>query len=279
MNFSQRYGYMPVREVIQLESIDEPLRNGLWSLLKIHCWDCFNSHYMISLSANNTLLNKLLSELWFNYFKYPLDNLGDDWEVELKRVRNYFFSCEWYEVYDFLEFVANNYGRPNFQSPFINACNKLLEKEMSAYRFLGGSITKITDKEEISGVDQAITSSSKLVSAHLKRSLELLSDRSNPDYRNSIKESISAVESLVASTLNGDKGTLGKLLKRLESELHLHPALKSAFSSLYGYTSDEGGIRHALMEAGSNDFHDAKFVLVVCSSFVNFVNGKLNSGG
>ena len=279
MNFSQRYGYTPVREVIQLESIDKPLRNGLWSLLKIHCWNYSNTYYISLSSPDNIQLGKLLSELWFNYFKYPLDELGDNWIVALKRVRDYFFSCEWYEVYDFLEFVADKYERHNFQKPFINACNELLEKEMAAYRFLGGSITKITDKEEIIGVDQAITSSGKLVSAHLKRSLELLSDRSNPDYRNSIKESISAVESLVASTLNEDKGTLGKLLKRLESELQLHPALKSAFSSLYGYTSDEGGIRHALMEARSNDFHDAKFMLVVCSSFVNFVNGKLNSGG
>ena len=65
MNFSQRYGYTSVREVIQLESIDEPLRNGLWSLLKIHCWDCFNSHYMISLSANNTLLKEGLNRSFF----------------------------------------------------------------------------------------------------------------------------------------------------------------------------------------------------------------------
>jgi len=107
----------------------------------------------------------------------------------------------------------------------------------------------------------------------------LLSDRNAPDYRNSIKESISAVESLVASVLKPEKGTLGQLIKRLEDEIGLHPALKQAFSSLYGYSSDEGGIRHALTEAERVDFNDAKFMLVVCSAFVNFVEGKMQNEG
>lgn len=282
MSFSERYGYKPVREIIQIESMDEPLRNGIWSLLKVFCWDhaSYSSGmyggYYISESSNKALY-QLCSKLWFNYFKHPLDDLDHNWTKVLKQLREYFFSCEWYEVYDFLEFVANNYRRYKFQEPFVDACNNLLEKEMSAYRFLNGVITRITEREELEEVEQALTNSSGPVSTHLRRSLELLSDRNSPDYRNSIKESISAVESLVATVLGEDGGTLGQLLKKLEAELNLHPALKSAFSSLYGYTSDEGGIRHALMEAGSNDFHDAKFMLVVCSSFVNFVNGKVNA--
>ena len=77
--------------------------------------------------------------------------------------------------------------------------------------------------------------------------------RECPDYRNSIKESISAVESLVA-TVVGEKGTLGQLIKKLEDEISLHPALRTAFGSLYGYTSDEGGIRHAILESKDLSF-------------------------
>jgi hypothetical protein len=87
------------------------------------------------------------------------------------------------------------------------------------------------------------------------------------------------VESLVAKAVRVEKGTLGQLVKRLEDEIALHPALKSAFSSLYGYTSDESGIRHALTEGDKVDFHDAKFMLVVCAAFVNFVKGKLSMEG
>jgi len=280
MSFSERYGYKPVREIIQIESMDEPLRNGLWSLLKLFCWDDvrhlagpFSGCY-ISKDSNQELFY-LCKELWFNYFKRPLDSLDRDWHEVLKELRNYFFSCEWNEVYDFVEFVANNYQRHRFQESFFQACNNLFEKEMSAYRFLDGVITRITKKEEIQEIEQALESSAETVNTHIRRSLELLSDRNSPDYRNSIKEAISAVESLVAQVLGVEGGTLGQLIKKLESEIGLHPALKSAFRSLYGYTSEEGGIRHALMEKENNDFYDAKFMLVVCSAFINFVEGKV----
>ncbi len=109
---------------------------------------------------------------------------------------------------------------------------------------------------------------------HLRAALEKLSDREEPDYRNSIKESISAVESVARAIASDEKATLGDALKVLESKIDIHKSLKSAFSSLYGYTSDEEGIRHALNDAPNVDFDDAKFMLVTCSAFVSFLLGK-----
>lgn len=214
MSFSERYGYKPVREIIQIESMDEALRNGLWSLLKLHCWDkaSYSSGmyggYYISESSNKELY-LLCTKLWFNYFKQPLDHLDSDWNKVLSHLRKHFFDSEWYETYDFLEFVANNYERYQFKDQFITACNNLLEKEMSAYRFVGSAITRITEKEEIHAIEQALESKAGPVTIHIRRSLELLSDRGSPDYRNSIKEAVSAVESLVAQVLGIDGGTLG----------------------------------------------------------------------
>jgi hypothetical protein len=279
MSFSERYGYKPVREIIQIESMDEPLRNGLWSLLKLHCWDdvryssgAYRGCYISD--STNTELYFLSTKLWFNYFKRPLDNLDNDWSRVLSELRRHFFENEWYEAYDFIEFVGNNYDRRKFQDQFYKDCNNLFETEMSAYRFVDGVITRITEKQEIQEIEDALKSKFDPVTTHIRRSLELLSDRNQPDYRNSIKESVSAVESLVAQVLGGEAGTLGKLIKKLEVEIGLHPALKIAFSSLYGFTSDEGGIRHALMDKDNNDYHDAKFMLVVCSAFINYVEGK-----
>ena len=39
MKFSERYGHKPVRDAIQLDSIDEALKNGIWSLLGVFYWD------------------------------------------------------------------------------------------------------------------------------------------------------------------------------------------------------------------------------------------------
>ena len=284
MRFSERYGFKPIKEMIQIDSIDEPLRNGLWSLLKVHSWDWVQSssgiiHGYHLNDYGNQEIASLCQSLWFNYFKKPLDQLSNDWTKVLAYLRQYFFDCKWYEVYDFIEFVANNYERYDFKGQFIPACNHLLQKEMSAYRFVDGLITRITEEHEIAEIEQAIQASRGPVSKHLRRSLELLSDRNAPDYRNSIKEAISAVESLVAIALKAEKGTLGQLIKKLEDEIGLHPALRTAFSNLYGYTSDEDGIRHALIETDKVDFNDAKFMLVVCSAFINFVEGKLQTKG
>lgn len=250
--------------------MDMPLRNSLWNLLKIHVWDS----YSIT-SHRNPHHEHLFQEIWESHFKEPLDEMGESWYEIRDHLRQYFFNCEWYEVYDFIQFVAGNFGGRQFHKGFTKLCNKILEREMSAYRFVGGIISQITEQVEVTEIEQAIVDSASPIRTHLKRSLELLSDRESPDYRNSIKESISSVESLVLLTTGSDKSSLGQLLGKLETDISLHPALKNAFSNLYGYTSDENGIRHAITESENTDFNDAKFMLVVCCAFINFVNGKV----
>lgn len=279
MRFSERNGHKKVREIVQIESIDEPLKNVLWNLLKIHIWDNVRvssgsfSAYYISADINRETY-AFCQKLWFEYFKKPLDTLDYDWSKVLNQLRLYFFKCEWYEIYDFIEFCANNYREDEFKKIFTASCNIVLEKEVSAYRFIDGLISQVTEQEQLNEIEKALEESRGPVQVHLRRSLELLSDRDKPDYRNSVKESVSALESLVGLVL-GSKGTFGQLMRKLEEEISLHPALKTAFSSLYGYTSDSGGIRHALLETENICFEDAKFFIVVCSAFINFVEGKV----
>lgn len=276
MKFSERYGYKKAREAIQIDSIDLTLRNSLWSILNVSVWDhvyrsaTYGGAY---LSIGNDEIRRLCRSLWFDYFKEPLDTLLDDWAMILSKLRKYFFECHWYELYDFMEFIVDHFPYTR-RDEFIAACNVTLEKEASAYRFVDGLITKITDDSEIAEIDSALDKARGPVRTHLRRALELLSDRESPDYRNSIKESISGVESLVATVL-GKKGTLGQLVKKLQDQIDIHPALAMAFEKLYGYTSDEDGIRHAILESQTVGFDEAKLFLVVCSAFVNFVESKI----
>jgi hypothetical protein len=112
------------------------------------------------------------------------------------------------------------------------------------------------------------------VRTHLTRALKLLSDRKAPDYRNSIKESISAVESIARDLTGMPKATLADALKVLERDNRLHPALKEGFLRLYGYTSDEGGIRHAMLEEPNLGAADAKYWLMSCTSFINYLKAR-----
>jgi len=74
------------------------------------------------------------------------------------------------------------------------------------------------------------------------------------------------------------KVTLGDCLNKIKSKRHikLHPALIEAFKKFYGYTSDAEGIRHPLLEEPALSYEDAKFMLVSCSAFVNYVITKAN---
>jgi hypothetical protein len=151
---------------------------------------------------------------------------------------------------------------------------------MSAYRIVGDQVTPITSSDELSTIEDALDTTSGLTGAstHLRRALELLSDRRNPDYRNSIKESVSAVEAVAQSVTGNSNATLGAALKAISTKAPMHPALNKSLSSLYGYTSDSNGIRHALLESSDLDFVDAKFMLSACAAFVNYLIGKSAQG-
>ena len=273
MRFSERFGFKPPKTTIQKESMDQDLRNCLWSAVKIHY--AIPSHREPHYEYEADQLIILYRRLWLNFFKLPLDNMPKDFDVVDLEIRTRFFKWSWHEVYDFIEFVAQNHPSALKDTEFMQYCNTVLEREMSAYRFVGGVIASITSDEEISAINDAMTAKISPVRAHLSSALEKLTDRKNPDYRNSIKESISAVEALVQKTTKSDKGTLGQLLKIMETKTGLHRSLKGAFDKLYGYTSDADGIRHALLEEDKVTFEQAKFMLVVCSAFTNYVTGSL----
>jgi hypothetical protein len=99
----------------------------------------------------------------------------------------------------------------------------------------------------------------------------MLSDRQGADFRNSIKESISAVEAASRLGTGQTKASLGDALKHVPN---LHPALKNGFSAIYGYTSDQSGIRHSLLDEPDIDYADAKFMLVACAAFTSFLHTK-----
>lgn len=271
MDFSQRMGFVPAK-TIQIDDIDLELKNAIWNVLTA----CYFSHYKKSIRFNTNYLSgsnfhQLAISLYSEFYKAPIDTLPAYWADFLSTIRKSFFQLPWHKIYSLIEFVPNH-TPPNLGANYVDLINSALEKESSAYRFVAGKITEITSPEEIEEIESAILSSGAYtgVTIHLQTSLGLLTDRQRPDYRNSIKESISAVESLAKHLVGNPSATLDGALKVLEKSHKLHPALKKAFSSLYGYTNDSDGIRHSLMENSELTQADARFMLICCSAFINF---------
>ncbi|MFK3604009.1 hypothetical protein A7D21_17730 [Pseudomonas sp. AP19] len=275
MSFSKRIGITPSTKAIQSESMDMDLRNSLWNAITAFYWSLYNPPYNSGMGRGDYVkgsnLHQLALAIYMFHYKKPIDTIETYWEYFLSDIRKTFYKLQWYEVYDFVEFIAQH-GPETNKKNFLAACNQIYERESSAYRFVAEQITPITSPQEINEIEQAILGSDRYngVKTHLQTALGLLTDRQNPDYRNSIKESISAVESLAKHLVGNPSATLDGALKVLEKSHKLHPALKKAFSSLYGYTNDSDGIRHALMENSELTQADARFMLICCSAFINF---------
>ena len=264
--FSQRKGFKPVAEVIQINSMTSALRNSLWNILTLKIWrqDQF--------SLNVELIEVLSELLWADFFKEPIDSRPPHIEDILASIRERFFGCEWSEVYDFLEFVLGCLPEQALDEPF----NIILERELSGYRLVSGCFTDITNPQELEMLETALSDDEfSGVSAHLQQALEHYSKRDNPDYRNSIKESISAVENMARIVSKKPKALLSDALKEIEKKGLLHKALKDGFTKLYGYTSDSNGIRHAMMDEPKLTQADARYFLLSCTSFVNYLKAQI----
>ncbi|MFH1649663.1 MAG: hypothetical protein ABIA93_03880 [Candidatus Woesearchaeota archaeon] len=282
MLFSQRIGKKPVKMTIQSESMDADLRNSLWNALQIFYLDPISESYRRN-SGQPYEFESFLMSLWINFFKQPLDTMPEPYYKLHEFLRKWFFSAEWCEVYDLLEEITKITSPADVRT-FRETCNEFLKRELSGWRFVDAEITSIINPQEIDSIETAIQTvgQHKLhgVRTHLKTALEKLSDRKSPDYRNSIKESISAVESLCGLVV-GKKTDLSKALTSIEKsgKIQVHPALKDGFNKIYGYTGDGDGIRHALLEAPNLDLEDALFMLVSCSSFINYLMAKVQKAG
>jgi AbiJ N-terminal domain 4 len=217
--------------------------------------------------------------LWAFYFKVPIDTRPGsrssvNAEATLKHIRDHFFQCKWHEVYSFLEFVVLH--TKNLQENLGDIFNTVLKEETAGYRFIDGLVAPVTSSLEVEALNEALSEARfKGVDQHLSRALELLSDRENPDYRNSIKEAISSVEAMARHISDTPRATLGDALKTLEKKGKLHPSLSGGFSKLYGYTSDASGIRHAMLDEPNLTQADAKYFLLSCTSFVNYLKAGL----
>jgi hypothetical protein len=267
--FSLRNGYVKSK-AIKINGLEESCQNRLWNIM------------------NGFLSNDDECVEYYETVNYVLDHLGELKVLAPIQIRNviqilreHFFE-KWYKSFDVIEmFLTSVYERkddlPLKPKEYTNLFNDVLEEEKSGYRFIENQAVNITNSAELELLEEVVHSEFDTVNTHFKKAISFYADRTDPDYENSIKESISAVESIccIITGLDGANSTLGKTLKKLKDNgVIIHPALESAFSSMYGYTSDEDGIRHGGIDFANAPAEDAKYMLMSCSAFVNYLIEK-----
>lgn len=220
---------------------------------------------------SRTWMHSFYKSIWSDFLKEPVDSMPFEDTMIHASLRELVLKGEWWRVYDFVEFVLTSPGMANRDS-FRTNVEVILREEMAGFRVLAEQFVEITDETEVAVIEEALASTAgdrfSPARAHLATALGLLSDRTSPDYRNSIKESISSVEAITRILSGVPQAELGQALRILEGVSPVHGAFRRALLALYGYTSDANGIRHALSDEPNVDAADAKFMLVVCAAFV-----------
>ena len=272
--FSDRNDIHPINSKLQFEELDErsrvALANTLNGLYHVVFYDEYGDN------KKTDFWRSILQDVYTQQIDYTRGTkYREDKMFEL--VNASIFEDDYSDVLSVVEYVARLLNEEVVKSfktiNIFQILNKTFEKEYIGYRFVNGYIVKISNDIEVLQIEEAASTKSNKVDEHINKALLHLSDRDNPDYENSIKESISAVEAM-CNLITGKQSTLAEALKQLKKRLPIHPALEAAFVKLYAYTSDASGIRHSgQIDGSAATFDEAKFMLVACSGFVNYLQG------
>ena len=281
--FSDRNGIKPENIEIQLKDFDKRTRVQLQNMIN----NMYAKTYNYGLNEWDSEIQEFFRYVHGDIYAEPTDVQKRYYATDIFLIINNTINKDSYdEVLTVIEALVQYWDsymqkwRPDYyieyygyvDSSLYEEANEVFEKEYIGYRFIDEKITPISDKYEVAAVNEALQNIYQPVREHISKANSLLADRENPDYENSIKESISAVEA-ICEIITGESGTLGKLLTKVEQKgVYIHSALQSAYKVLYGYTSDASGIRHARKLGGvDSTFAEAKYMLVACSAFVNYL--------
>lgn len=277
MTFSERLGFREFSEIIQKDSISEPLQNRIFNLV----YDSF-SNLDASRQASFYQLYKLIMTEY--YKKAYSDILDSEYyaDVYFNEIKEQILIRPWYEIYDFLEFLLR-FEELILTKQDSKKLNKILNEEKSAYRLSDSRIfIPIIDDLSLTTIDTSLNSNGSFQHAqeHLLKSVQLLGLKKATDYNSIIRKSIDAVEScfIEVSKLDpGKKNTLGSAVKEIKK---IYPTLNmdffKPFEQLYGFASNNG-IRHPGNEKTiESDLADTILVLTTCSAMLNYLSVKIN---
>lgn len=286
--FSHRHNLVETQPIIMRNAISPEIINAIGT-----CYDmlCRRLMYVHNNSFQPHLVNFLQGdierELWIHFANRRLSDFDSGGRYHL--IFNELLTLpnlSWNKILDLAEYVCKwvsvnieNYSYlEELLKEFEGNLNNEFDRLDYGYRVVNHCIVDITSEEEMAAISEAIEDSKDNVSEHLQRAVMHYSTRPEPDVRNSIKESITAVEA-VCRELTGET-TLGKALKHLEDNgVVIHKMLKEGFTKFYVYTNDpDSGIRHALMDDDGTYVptkDEAYYMLVACSTFVNYLRRKV----
>ena len=291
MSFSRRM-WFEKEPLLQREGITEKLairiRNAIYEILDLYGKKIEKDEYWTNSYSQTDYTSMILIRMFADTYWITIDSLPEYFNKTMEYIKDWFFKQERHKQYDFIEFIYTYlqsevniqqiwyFPKNEWCNKYLHSINRILKSENSAYILLKSwDIVPITEESEIECIQESLEVPYENVKKHIKDAIKLFKEEPK-NYRNSIKESISAVEVMCRELTGMPKATLWDALKHLkESWVEIHPALEKGYSCIYWYTNDEWWIRHGFkMNSIEVTFDDAKYMLVSCSAFINYLIWK-----
>ncbi len=288
LTFSQAEGIDPLPQPLALGMLPESARGGLWNNLYQHLCECrcrsYDDEAVIQNPHRPNIIGLPWREILYDHHVHALnqaaDEFKDEFDAHIDRLKELFLKGPYNEIFYFLQFVMRHESAPN---TFSNTVAVTLRTFSCAYTVVDGdTIFPIGLPEERESFEKAfaVLKSGPFEGArlHLHKSAKCINEA---DHAGSVRESIHAVESIARRLDPKAANSLKKALKALQQHnVALHDAFKDGIEKLYGYTSDEEGIRHALIEDEAKvDEADALFMFGACASFSAYLVNKARKAG
>ena len=280
LTFSQAQGYEPIPGPLALGLLSEEARIRLWDCLVVFAWcgSLGESHYRWRLEPYWRPIFQLLNS---NFLLKPIDEFTEDEGALVNMYRPaVLHDLPLNKVFDLFQMIMRHQNCP---SDFTLGVATTFERFRLAYVVdteqpvtILPAVTEQEGETIIGAIKEFREAGIHGTETHLKKAGELVN---GGDWAGAVRESINAVES-VARLLAPDANTLGPALAALERGGRLHSALRGAFDKLYGYTSDEEGIRHPLIENATSPVgqDEAVFMLGACASFASYLWRRHQAG-
>lgn len=242
LTFSQRNGYEPLPTPLKLDELSKDARNGIYAVI----FQMARTSSVIGTLDNNW--EATLRDKHIHFDHEPADTFSEICSLAMDAMKKQIFQAPWHKVLGMLEFMLRSPTCPDM----LDFClNEAFEDYRVAWRIDRGdppTIYPYANEHEGETVRRAFEdlSGDRYAGArkHLAEAGRYLSQ---PDKdRDCVREAIGAVEAVCRVITGMHKAVLSDALKELSKSVEIHGGFKAALGNLYGYTSDEKGIRPCL---------------------------------
>ena len=241
LRFSERNGHIEVLPQLGLGEISKQLCRQLDYYVQLEIERNripYNKAYL------NETWERLTRDLWVLHFDRDISQHSRRTAEWTEFFSRQFANSDFVQIFDLIELLLGHSKSSELMKAEVRDAFSRLR---TAYRIVDNLVVAIGTEEQAQAFVAALANTEKIgalgARTHLREAATYLR---HGQWSESVRESIHAVEAM-ALRISLESGTLGKSLDKIQSNGHLHGGLKNAFKVLYGYSSDEEGVRHAMV--------------------------------